>query len=104
MKRLLLVAFAASIFAVGGCASSGSSSKASDDAWNKQVAAAEAGMKDLKKRDALWRDTGKYLDNAKKAYEAGDKAKADKLLKKVNGEIKMAGMQADAEKNAKPNY
>ena len=82
----------------------GSSSKAADDAWNKQVAAAEAGMKDLKKRDALWRDTGKYLENAQKAYKAGDKAKADKLMKKVNGEIKMAGMQADAEKNAKPHY
>ena len=104
MKRLLLVAFAASIFAVGACTSSGSSSKAADDAWNKQVAAAEAGMKDLKKRDALWRDTGKFLEEAQKAYKAGDKAKADKLMKKVNGEIKMAGMQADAEKNAKPIY
>ena len=104
MKRLLLVALAASIFAVGACASSGSSSKAADDAWNKQVAAAEAGMKDLKKRDALWRDTGKYLEDAQKAYKAGDKAKADKLMKKVNGEIKMAGMQADAEKKAKPHY
>ena len=104
MKRLLLVALAASIFAVGACASSGSSSKAADDAWNKQVAAAEAGMNDLKKRDALWRDTGKYLEEAQKAYKAGDKAKADKLMKKVSGEIKMAGMQADAEKNAKPHY
>ncbi len=39
-----------------------------------------------------------------KAHKAGDKAKADKLMKKVNGQIKMAGMQADAEKSAKPTY
>ena len=104
MKRLLLVAFAASVLTVGACASSGGSSKASDDAWNKQVAAAEASMKDLKKNDALWRDTGKFLEEAKKAREAGDQAKADKLMKKVNSQIKMAGMQADAEKSAKPTY
>ena len=104
MKRLLLVAFVTSIFAVGACASSGGSSKAADDAWNKQVASAEAGMKDLKKNDALWRDTGKFLEDAQKAYKAGDKATADKLMKKVNSEIKLAGIQAEAEKNAKPWY
>lgn len=104
MKRLLLVAFAASIFAVGGCASSGSSSKASDDAWNKQVAAAEAGMKDLKKRDALWRDTGKYLKEAQKAHGEGDTATANKLMKKVEFQIKEAGIQADSQANAKPHY
>ena len=104
MKRLLLVAFATSIFAVGACASSGGSSKAADDAWNNKVATAEAGMKDLKKNDALWRDTGKFLEDAQKAYKAGDKAKADKLMNKVEGEIEMAGMQAKAEKNAKPHY
>ena len=103
MKKLLLVAFAASIFAVGGCASSGSSSM-SDDAWNKQVAAAEAGMKDLKKREALWRDTGKYLEEAQKAYKEGDKATADKLMKKVEYQIKAAGMQADSQAGAKPHY
>ena len=47
MKRILLVAFATSIFAVSACASSGSSAKAADDAWNKQVAEAEAGIKSL---------------------------------------------------------
>ena len=103
MKRLLLVAFATSVFAVGACASSGGSTKA-DDGWAKQVADAEAGMKSLKKRDALWRDTGKFLKQAQEAHKAGDKAKADKLMKKVNDQIKMAGMQADAEKNAGPSY
>ena len=104
MKRLLLVAFATSVFAVGACASSGGSTKAADDGWAKQVADAEAGMKSLKKRDALWRDTGKFLKQAQEAHKAGDKAKADKLMKKVNEQFKMAGMQADAEKNAGPSY
>ena len=105
MKKLLLVAFATSIFAVSACASSGKDAKApADDAWNKQVAAAEASMKDLKKKDALWRDTGKFLKQAQEAHKAGDKAKAEKLMKKVNDEIKMAGMQHEAEKDAKPFY
>ena len=113
MKRILLVAFAMSIFAVSACASSGSGAKApSDDAWNKQVAEAEAGLKALQKKDARWRDTGNwgkgkkegYLKKAIAAHKAGDKAKADKLMKKVNGQIKMANMQYDAEKNAGPHY
>jgi hypothetical protein len=107
MKKLLLVAFATSVFAVGACASSGGKDKAkapADDAWAKQVAAAEAGMKDLKKNEALWRDTGKFLKQAQEAHKAGDKAKADKLMKKVMTEIDLAGKQAEAEKNAGPWY
>jgi len=108
MKRILLVAFATSIFAVSACASSGSSAKAADDAWNKQVAEAEAGIAALKKNNAVWRDTGDwkkgYLKKAKEAYKAGDKAKADKLMKTVMREIKLAGIQFDAEKGAKPFY
>ena len=108
MKRILLVAFATSIFAVSACASSGSSAKAADDAWNKQVAEAEAGISALKKNNAVWRDTGDwkkgYLKAAKTAYKEGDKAKADKLMKKVMSQIKLAGLQFDAEKGAKPFY
>jgi regulatory protein YycI of two-component signal transduction system YycFG len=104
MKRLLLVAFATSVFAVSACASSGGSSKAADEAWAKQVAAAEASIKDLTKKEAVWRDTGKFLKQADDAYKAGDKEKADKLMKKVNSEIELAGKQYQAEKNAKPHY
>ena len=108
MKRLLLVAFATSIFIVGACASSGGSTKAADDAWTKQVTEAEAGIKALKKKDAVWRDTGNwkkgYLKAAIDAHKAGDQAKADKLMKKVMSQIKLAGIQYDAEKNAGPHY
>jgi hypothetical protein len=104
MKRLLLVAFATSVFAVSACASSGGSSKAADEAWAKQVAAAESSMKELNKNNALWRDTGKFLEQAQEAYKAGDKEKADKLMKKVNTEIELAGKQYEAEKNAGPHY
>ena len=108
MKRLLLVAFATSIFTVGACASSGGSTKAADDGWAKQVAEAEAGIKALKKKDAVWRDTGNwkkgYLKAAIDAHKAGDKAKADKLMKKVMGQIKLAEIQFEAEKNAGPQY
>lgn len=104
MNRLLLLAFVASVFAIGGCASSGNGAKADDSAWSKQVASAEAGIKDLKKRDALWRDTGKFLEEAQKAHKEGDKAKADKLMKKVEFQIKAAGMQAESQVGAKPYF
>ncbi len=105
MKRSLLAAFVAtSIFTVSACASPGSSAKAPDDAWAKQVATATAGIKALKKEDALWRDTHKFLKKADKAYKAGDKKKANKLMKKVNSQIKLAGLQHESQKNAKPHF
>ncbi len=110
MKRVIFAAFAASIFAVSACASPGSNTKtaSADDGWNKQVAEAEAGIKALEKNDAVWRDTGDwkkgYLKKAKAAYKAGDKAKANKLMKKVMSQIKMAGLQYEAEKNHQPHY
>ncbi len=107
MKRILLAAFVAtSVFTVSACASPGSTAKAApaDDGWSKQVATAEAGMKALKKKDALWRDTGKFLKKADKAYKAGDKKKANKLMKKVNSQIKLAGIQFEDQKNHKVHF
>ncbi|GMR05555.1 MAG: hypothetical protein BMS9Abin25_0130 [Gammaproteobacteria bacterium] len=105
MKKILLVAFVTSVFAVSACASSGTSAKApADDGWTKQVASAEAGIKALKKNDALWRDTGKFLKKADEAYKAGDKKKANKLMKKVNSQIKLAGIQYEEQKNHKPHF
>jgi hypothetical protein len=108
MKKLLLAAFATSVFAVSACASSGSKEMAKspemDKAWMEQVKIAEEGMAKLKKEDALWRDTGKFLKEAQEAHKAGDKDKASKLMKKVLGEIEMADKQHAAEKNAGPSY
>jgi len=102
MKKILLAAFVTSVFAVSACASPGTSAKASaDDGWTKQVATAEAGIKALKKKDALWRDTGKFLKKADKAYKSGDKKKANKLMKKVNSQIELAGLQYESQKNHK---
>jgi len=101
MKKILLAAFVTSVFAVSACASSGTSAKAPDDGWAKQVSTAEAGIKALKKNDALWRDTGKFLKKADKAYKAGDKKKANKLMKKVNSQIELAGIQYESQKNHK---
>ncbi|GBE07597.1 hypothetical protein BMS3Bbin11_01463 [bacterium BMS3Bbin11] len=100
MKKILLAAFVTSVFAVSACASPGTSAKAPDDGWAKQVATAKAGIKALKKEDALWRDTHKFLKKAQKAYKAGDKKKANKLMKKVNSQIKLAGLQHESQKNA----
>ncbi|HEC25908.1 MAG TPA: hypothetical protein ENI67_00645 [Gammaproteobacteria bacterium] len=105
MKKILLAAFVTSVFAVSACASPGTSAKApADDGWAKQVATATAGIKALKKEDALWRDTHKFLKKAQKAYKAGDKKKANKLMKKVNSQIKLAGLQHESQKNATVHF
>jgi len=105
IKKLVLIAFASTAFTLGACASDGGdTANAGGDAFSKQVAEVKAGMKELKANDALWRDTGKFLDEAIKAHEAGDVDKANKLLKKAAFEVEAAKKQFEAEKDAKPHY
>ena len=105
IKKLVLIAFASTAFTLGACASdSGASASSGGDAFSKQVAEVKAGMKELKANDALWRDTGKFLDEAVKAHEAGDTEKADKLLKKAAFEVEAAKKQFESQKDAKPHY
>ncbi len=117
MKKVIFAAFAASIFAVSACASSSGTNSMTkksggDEAWNKAFAAAEADLNALKKNDARWRDTGDwgkgkkegYLRKAKFAYGAGKIKKAEKLMKKVNFQNKMAAIQFENEKDHKPHY
>ena len=101
IKKLILVAFASTAFALGACASDGG---ASNDAFAKQVADAKADIKALKADEALWRDTEKFLKEAEEAQAAGDSEKANKMLKKVQFEIEAAGKQFESQKGAGPTY
>lgn len=101
IRKIILVAFASTAFTLGACASDGG---ASSDDFSKQVADVKTSMKDLKANDALWRDTGKFLDQAVKAHEAGDAEKASKLLKKAQFEVEAAHKQFKSQTGAKPHY
>jgi formate-dependent nitrite reductase cytochrome c552 subunit len=101
IKKLILVAFASTAFALGACASDGG---ASNDAFAKQVADAKSSIKELKADEALWRDTEKFLKQAEEAQAAGDSEKANKMLKKVQFEIDAARKQFESQKDAGPTY
>lgn len=104
MKKLLVAAFACSVLALGACASSGGDKAAGGDSFSKQIEAAKADYKDLAKNEGAWRDTGDMIEEAEKAYADGDKAKAEKMLKKATKQNELARAQWESQKNAGPWY
>jgi hypothetical protein len=55
--------------------------------------------------DGEWRDTGKFIKNAKKAAEEGDYAKAIKLANKAESEGNLGYQQAVSQSELKiPAY
>lgn len=63
---------------------------------DKEIAAA--------KKVGIWRDTEKFLDEAKKLKAEGNIAEATKKAKKALKEAQLAQKQAQAEANAKPSF
>lgn len=68
------------------------------------IAQAEKEIAAAKKANALWRDTEKFLDAAKKAKADGDIDGATKQAKKALSEAQLAQKQAKDEAKAKPHY
>ena len=101
IRKLILVAFASTAFALGACASDGG---ASNDAFAKQVADVKSSMKELNADNAMWRDTGKFVEQAEKAHADGDSEKANKMLKKAQFEVDAARKQFESQKGAGPPY
>jgi hypothetical protein len=96
MKKALVLA--AMVLALGatGAAYSGE--------FKDTVAKAEAKMKEAKKADFLWRDTGKILKKAKKAQKAGDTEKALKGAKKALQQAELAIQQSKDQANPRVVY
>lgn len=68
------------------------------------IASAEKEIAVAKKANNLWRDTEKFLDEAKKAKAEGKNDDAMKLAKKALKEAQLAQKQAAAEANAKVSF
>ncbi|HEX20417.1 MAG TPA: hypothetical protein ENG78_06330 [Acidiferrobacteraceae bacterium] len=96
MKKALVLA--AMVLALGatGAAYSGE--------FEDTVAKAEAKMKEAKKADFLWRDTGKILKKAKEANKAGDTKKAMKGAKKALQQAELAIQQSKDQANPRVVY
>ncbi len=72
---------------------------------SEAIALAEAAQKIADSVNGEWRDTGKFIKNAKKAAEAGDYAKAIRLAKKAESEGNLGYQQAVSQSELKiPTY
>jgi hypothetical protein len=111
MKKLLIPALlASSLILLGGCASTQTSEpqaakpNAEMMAFEKSYDATAAALKKADSVGGSWRDTSKMMKQAKAAAEAGDFAKAQKLIDGAMFQAEMGYTQAMAEQNAGPHY
>ena len=102
MRKIIPFAIAAAL-ALGACASDGGTSATKADA-SSAIVAAEHEQSRAKKKGFEWRDTGKMIKKAKKAMKDGEFYKAVKLANKAKRQSTSALAQAEAQKNAGPNY
>ena len=107
-KTILLTACLA--LTLGGCAemdtkpADAKSAAVASPELDKTIADAEQAIAAAKK-GGLWRDTEKFLDEAKKAKAEGKTDDAMKLAKKALKQAQLAQQQAMAEAaNGKPNF
>ena len=99
----LFISAILSLLLINGCAglastsSTGSASKASPEA-TAAIASAGSAIKAAKANNWIWRDTEKFLKQAKAAADKGDNAAAVKLAKKAKFQAETAVAQYKLEK------
>ncbi len=108
MKKLvLLFSFAALLSACAGQPETKPSSAApaaSSSAVDQAIAQAEAEIKAAKDAKALWSNTEKFLEDAKKAKADGKNEDALKLANKAAKHAKLAQQQAKENANVRPQF
>jgi outer membrane lipoprotein-sorting protein len=107
--RLILALFAAVTILLGGCASTSTSEAQSTPAeqmaaFQKSYDRVQVAVERADSVGGEWRDTDKLMASAKAAAEAGDFAKAQKLLDQAMSEAENAYNQAMAQKGVGPRY
>ena len=107
MKSTLLIAMLTLAFAmlIGSATVTAAEMKADAAMASEAIAKAEAARKKAASVNGEWRDTGKFIKNAKKAAEAGDYDQAVKLAKKAEDEGNMGYQQAVSQSELRiPSY
>jgi len=95
MKRL---ASAIAVIALMGCATIATAEPSAKDL----IADAEKAVKKASNVNGEWRDSAKFIKEAKAALNDGDEGKAKKLAMRAKKEGEMGYEQANSQKNAKP--
>ncbi|MES9958261.1 MAG: hypothetical protein ABW086_14510 [Sedimenticola sp.] len=107
-KYISVLALAVALSVSAGGVLAGDKAKAVDPKAaevSKMITAADAARKKAASVEGEWRDTGKFIKQAKKALEGGDYDKAMKLAKKAKTEGELGYAQAVAQKELKmPAY
>lgn len=85
------------ILALAACATGGGK-------YGKTISMAEKEVMTADKAGALWTDTENLIAEAKRAYDAGDRDRANALAKQAMDEAKQAQKQAKDNAKAAPHY
>ena len=98
LKRTFTLACSAvlSIALITGCGSNVKSASGSEA--SAAIASAESAIKKMNALGWKWRDTGKFMKQAKAAKKKGDNGKAVKLANKAKGQAELAVQQYHYEK------
>ncbi|MES9844443.1 MAG: hypothetical protein ABW131_07320 [Candidatus Sedimenticola sp. 6PFRAG5] len=107
-KSLGMLVLAGALCMTAGSVLAADKAKAADPKAaeiSKVIAAADAARKKAASVEGEWRDTGKFIKQAKKALESGDYDKAMKLARKARAEGELGYAQAVAQTELKmPAY
>lgn len=99
MRKVLLALTAASLLAIGGCATEQQAAKPAaptiSDSAKSALTAAEAAVKDAKAKNALWTTAEDALKAAKAAADKGDSAAVISNAQKAQDHAKMGLQQAN---------
>jgi len=93
----ILISIALVSVLVSGCASYGT-----QEYYNSAIVDAKKSLKTANKANYEWRDSGKILDKADKAAQAGDFLTATKLADEAKYQGDMALAQSKVQENAGP--
>ena len=86
-----------SLWLISGCASNSSNGGSASAEATTAITNANAAIKSAKGNDWIWRDTEKFVKQAKESADAGDNAKAIKLADKARFQAEAAVEQYNME-------
>ncbi len=101
MKKIVVTVILSTVF-ITGCASKEANPEQQSREFNILLIEAERSVKKAAAVGGLWRDTEKYIAQAKKAHQQGNYKKALKQVRAAKKQAELGYQQALEQQNAKP--